>query len=54
MLKIPYQTIFSQASLEEALKLIKSKGSGLDKEALDEFKKDAKQNIDELYAELME
>ncbi len=52
MLKTPYQSIFSKASLFEALKLIKSKGSGLDKEALDEFKKDTKQNIDELYREL--
>jgi len=40
MLKTPYQSIFSKYSLFEALKLIKSKGSGLDKEALDEFKKD--------------
>ena len=53
MLKTPYQTIFSKSSLEVALGLIKSKGSGLDKEALFEFKKDAKQNIDELHAELM-
>jgi len=52
MLKTPYQSIFSKASLFEALKLIKSKGSGLDKEVLEEFKKDAKQNIDELYQEL--
>jgi len=52
MLKTPYQSIFSKASLFEALKLIKSKGSGLDKEALEEFKKDVKQNIDELYQEL--
>ncbi len=53
MLKTPYQTIFSKSSLEVALGLIKSKGSGLDKEALLAFKKDAKKNIEELHAELM-
>jgi len=53
MLKTPYETIFSKSSLEVALGLIKSKGSGLDKEALFTFKKDAKKNIEELYFELM-
>jgi len=53
MLKTPYQTIFSKSSLEVALGLIKSKGSGLDKEALLAFKKDAKKNINELHSELM-
>jgi group II intron reverse transcriptase/maturase/CRISPR-associated endonuclease Cas1 len=52
MLKTPYHSIFSKVSLEEALTLIKSKGSGLDKEALLAFKKDAKRNLDALYEEL--
>jgi len=54
MLKTPYQTIFSKASLFEALKRIKSKGSGLDKEALEAFKQDAKQNIETLYTEVID
>ncbi len=53
MLKILYQTIFSKASLKEALSLIKSKGSGIDKEVLDVFKKETKSNINSLYKELM-
>ena len=53
MLKTPYLSIFSKSSLHEALKLIKSKGSGLDKESLLMFKKNAKKEINELYAELV-
>jgi len=53
MLKIPYQTIFSQASLEEALGLIKSKGSGLDKEVLEAFKADAEHALAQLRQELI-
>ncbi|CAA6807722.1 MAG: CRISPR-associated protein Cas1 [uncultured Sulfurovum sp.] len=53
MLKIPYTSIFSKSSLYEALKLIKSKGSGLDKESLLMFKKNAKKEINELYRELL-
>jgi group II intron reverse transcriptase/maturase/CRISPR-associated endonuclease Cas1 len=52
MLKSSYGTIFSKKALHEALTLIKSKGSGIDKEFLESFKKDATRNIDELYAEL--
>ncbi|CAA6815632.1 MAG: CRISPR-associated protein Cas1 [uncultured Sulfurovum sp.] len=53
MLTQPYQKIFSKKALHEALDFIKSKGSGLDKESLDAFKKQAKKEIDQLYVELM-
>lgn len=53
MLQTSYTSIFSTASLHEALKLIKSKGSGLDKESLSFFKKNAKREIEALYKELM-
>jgi len=49
MLTTPYPTIFSKASLHEALSLIKSKGSGLDKESLLAFKKNAKVEIEQLF-----
>ena len=53
MLKTPYHKIFSIRSLEEALSLIKSKSSGIDKEVLNSFKKESKSNIDGLYKELI-
>ena len=54
MLKTPYKSIFSKASLQEALSLIKSKSSGLDKEALKAFKENAKKSIGTLEKELMD
>ena len=53
MLKTPYKTIFSKTALEEALSLIKSKSSGLDKESLKVFKNNAAQEIATLHEELM-
>lgn len=52
MLTTTYTTIFSKASLHEALSLIKSKSSGLDKESLLAFKKSAKVEIEQLFEEL--
>jgi len=54
MLTTPYKKIFSKASLKEALTLIKSKGSGIDKEFLDDFKKYEKLHIKALNNELLD
>ena len=54
MLTTPYQKIFSKASLKEALSFIKSKGSGIDKEFLDDFKKYEKLHIKALNGELLD
>ena len=53
MLTVSYRKIFSKNSLEEALKLIKSKGSGLDKESLISFKNRSKQELTTLHSELL-
>ncbi len=52
MLETHYDSIFSKASLTEALKSIRSKSSGIDKELLDKFKADSLKNIEELHQEL--
>ncbi len=49
----PFANIFSLSALEEALSLIKSKSSGIDKEILQEFKTNAKENLQGLHHELM-
>lgn len=53
MLKTPYQNIFSPSSLSEALSLLKSKSSGLDKESLKAFKSQAKKELNTLNQELL-
>ena len=53
MYTISYNQIFSKSSLEEALSLVKSKGSGLDKESLKAFKNHSKAEVATLHSELM-
>lgn len=53
MLTRSYHSIFSKKSLNEALSLMKPKSSGIDKELLKSFKKNAKSNLDNLYNELV-
>jgi len=53
MFDTPFEHIFSISALTEALSLIKSKGSGIDREFLDSFKRKSQTHIDTLHRELM-
>jgi len=52
MLKTPYSTIFSIENLSEALSLMKSKSSGIDKEFLSNFKSNATSHLKTIHYEL--
>jgi len=54
MFTTPHKKCFSSQALSDALTLIKSKSSGLDKEQLKEFKTDALKNIASLHSELLD